>query len=312
MAVSEKQMIANRQNALKSTGPNTADGKALTARNSLKHGLLAEEVVITQGEGAEDKEQFKALLTDLVTHFSPVGPLEEILVEKIAACYWRQRRASRYEVGILRQKLDTMTHDYYAKDGKLTDAQIDDEIAQKQTAVKTTREQYRLFKGAGASGRDIATSYHLKENWTWLKKEFIDPKDIVHKVDGYPAVKFGLTTEDSLNIKTPPQIHKKMLEKGYSEAQIWQVHMDFCQKYINKTMRQIKKLQTDKADNELRLQRIQKTSSLPPRLEMDNLLRYETAIERQMYQAIRELERLQRLRAGDPVPPPMQLDLNLA
>ena len=301
MTVSEKQMRANQQNALRSTGPKTDQGKALASRNSLRHGLLA-----------EDKQQFSDLLTDLVTHFGPVGPLEEILVEKIAACYWRQRRASRYEVGILRQKLDTMTHDYYRPDGKLTDAEIDEEIAQKQTEIKTVREQYQLFKRSQASGQDVATSYHLKENWEWLKREFIDRKDIVHKLDGCPTIRLGLTTEDSLNIKTPPQIHKKMLEKGHTESQIWQVHMDFCQKHISKTTRQIKKLQTDKANNKLHLQRIQKTSSLPPRLEMDNLLRYETAIERQMYQAIRELERLQRLRAGDHVPPPLQMDLNIS
>ena len=181
MTVSEKQMLANQQNALRSTGPKTDQGRALASRNSLKHGLLAEEVVITAGEGAEDKQQFSDLLTDLVTHFSPVGPLEEILVEKIAAAYWRQRRASRYEVGVLRQKLDTMTHDYYRPDGKLTDAEIDEEIAQKQTEIKTAREQYQLFKQADASGRDVATSYHLKENWKWLKKQFIDPKDIAIK-----------------------------------------------------------------------------------------------------------------------------------
>jgi hypothetical protein len=310
MTVSEKQMRANQQNALRSTGPKTDRGKALASRNSLRHGLLAEEVVITAGEGAEDKQQFSDLLTDLVTHFSPVGPLEEILVEKIAACYWRQRRASRYEVGVLRQKLDTMTHDYYRPDGRLTDAEIDDEIAQKQTEIKTAREQYQLFKRSRDSGQDVATSYHLKENWKRLKKEFIDPKDIVHKLDGCPTFRLGLTTEDSLNIKTPPQIHKKLLEKGHTDSQLWQVHMDFCQKFMKETTRQIKKLQADKADNKLHLQRIQKTSSLPPRLEMDNLLRYETAIERQMYQAIRQLERLQRMRAGDHVPAPVQVDVN--
>ena len=310
MIVSEKQVLANRQNALKSTGPNTAEGKTLAARNSLRHGLLAKEVVITQGEGAEDQEQFNALIADLVAQFNPAGPLEEILIEKIAGSYWRMRRANRYEVGVLRQKLDVMTDDYYAKDGKLTDAQIDAAIAQKQAAVKTARDQYQLFKRSCAAGQEIATTYHLKENWKWLKKEFIDPKDIVHKIDGYPTVKFGLTTEDSLNIKTPPQIHKKMLEKGCTDKQIWQVHMDFCQKYSDKAAREIKKLQKDKADNKLHLQRIRKTSSLPSKLEMDNLLRYETAIERQMYQAVRELERLQRLRAGDYVPAPMQLDIN--
>ena len=43
---------------------------------------------------------------------------------------------------------------------------------------------------------------------------------------------------------------------------------------------------------------------------MDNFLRYETAIERQLYKAINQLERLQRMRTGDHVPPPVQVDVN--
>ena len=43
---------------------------------------------------------------------------------------------------------------------------------------------------------------------------------------------------------------------------------------------------------------------------MDNFLRYETAIERQLYKAINQLERLQRMRAGDHVPAPIQVDVN--
>jgi hypothetical protein len=310
MAVSEKQMIANRQNALKSTGPRTAAGKTIAARNALKHGLLAKEVVITHGEGAEDAQQFDALLADLVAEFAPASAMEEILVEKIAACYWRMRRAHRCEVGVLRQKLDTMTDDYYAKDNKLTDIQIDDAISQKQGDIETARDQYQWLKRASAAGQEIATTYHLQDNWNWLKKEFIVPKPIVHEIDGF-VTEVTTSTEDSVNIKTPEQVHKKMNEKGYNDKQIWQVHMNLCQKYIDKTMLEIKKLQKDKADNELRLQRIRKINSLPPTLKMDSVLRYETAIERQMYQAIKQLERIQRLRCGDTVPAPVQLDVNL-
>ena len=45
--------------------------------------------------------------------------------------------------------------------------------------------------------------------------------------------------------------------------------------------------------------------------EMNKLLRYETAIEKQLYMAINKLEHLQRLRAGDKVPVPAQIDLNI-
>ncbi len=37
---SDKQIRANRRNALKSTGPKTSEGKSKVKRNALKHGLL--------------------------------------------------------------------------------------------------------------------------------------------------------------------------------------------------------------------------------------------------------------------------------
>lgn len=41
----EKQIAANRRNALKSTGPRTARGKAVTRFNALRHGLDAAAVI---------------------------------------------------------------------------------------------------------------------------------------------------------------------------------------------------------------------------------------------------------------------------
>lgn len=41
----EKQIAANRRNALKSTGPRTPEGKARSRWNALKHGILAKAVV---------------------------------------------------------------------------------------------------------------------------------------------------------------------------------------------------------------------------------------------------------------------------
>ena len=43
---SDAQIEANRANAQKSTGPRTAEGKAKVAPNAIKHGLLAEQVVV--------------------------------------------------------------------------------------------------------------------------------------------------------------------------------------------------------------------------------------------------------------------------
>ena len=42
----EAQVAANRLNAQKSSGPRTAEGKAVVAQNAVKHGLLAREGVL--------------------------------------------------------------------------------------------------------------------------------------------------------------------------------------------------------------------------------------------------------------------------
>jgi hypothetical protein len=104
MKFTDKQIIANRAKAAKSTGPTAETGKAIASRNSLKDGLLAKEIVITAGEGAESQDQFDTLLMDLKNHFNPQSTLEEMQVEKIAATYWRLRRAHCFEVGLIRDK----------------------------------------------------------------------------------------------------------------------------------------------------------------------------------------------------------------
>ena len=50
--------------------------------------------------------------------------------------------------------------------------------------------------------------------------------------------------------------------------------------------------------------------SLPSKEAVDKILRYETAIERQLYRAIHELERVQRRRQGEFVPPPINVDVS--
>ena len=87
MTVSEKQLEANRRNAQKG-GVKSAEGKSIVKYNALKHGLLAQEAVITAGEGAENPDEFGALLDDLKVQLKPEGTLEEMLVEKVAVAYW--------------------------------------------------------------------------------------------------------------------------------------------------------------------------------------------------------------------------------
>ena len=102
---SRRKMKANRRNALRSTGPRTPEGKNVARWNALKHGLLAREIVVAAGPGQENAAEFRFLLEQLRCDLRPVGALEEILVEKIAACYWRLRRLLHSETGEVRKGL---------------------------------------------------------------------------------------------------------------------------------------------------------------------------------------------------------------
>jgi hypothetical protein len=60
--VTEKQLAANRANALKSTGPRTAQGRAVSRWNALQHGVLARALIPPALEPYESRDKFAALL----------------------------------------------------------------------------------------------------------------------------------------------------------------------------------------------------------------------------------------------------------
>jgi hypothetical protein len=98
---SDKQIQANRQNALKSTGAKTPEGKAAVRLNAVKHGLLSRETLLP----GEDEEALKELGERLRDELQPVGEFENLLVERIIASYWRLRRLGRMEAGIFAWEL---------------------------------------------------------------------------------------------------------------------------------------------------------------------------------------------------------------
>jgi hypothetical protein len=89
----ERQIQANRENAQKSTGPKTPDGKAKSSLNRLSHGFAANTLVMP----GEDPEQLRCLLQDFITEYHPATATEQILVEKMATSHWLSLRAFRLQ-----------------------------------------------------------------------------------------------------------------------------------------------------------------------------------------------------------------------
>ncbi len=229
--VSERKIEANRRNALHSTGPRTPHGKRNVARNAIKHGLLAREVVITAGDGEENLEEFHTLLERLLDEYQPVGVLEETLVQRVATCSWRLARVLRAENGEIRKRL----------------SEVKRERAEKLKSIHELLRKLRASRERNEQGKHSA----------------------FEKPNGESA---GADSGSAVTVIDPqPELSKQPEQKniGLDEEKLLSL-------------------------------------SLPPEDATDKILRYEAHLDRQFYRAIDQLERLQRRRKGESVPPPLQ------
>src|SRR5262249_35662384 len=98
----EKQVIANQQNAKHSTGPRTEFGKRRSRRNAIRHGLTAETVI----DSLEDAADYMAFERAIKSDYSPRTAIESQLVTRLASLLWRLRRAVIVESGLLNIQAD--------------------------------------------------------------------------------------------------------------------------------------------------------------------------------------------------------------
>ena len=103
----EAQVTANRLNARKSTGPRTEEGKAISAQNALKHGLLAREGIIR----GEDQDEYDLHREQLLGQLLPGSPLEDILADRIVDLTWRLKRAAQDQDEAFGMLYDRLTAD---------------------------------------------------------------------------------------------------------------------------------------------------------------------------------------------------------
>jgi hypothetical protein len=80
-------------NKARTGGPKTASGRAVTARNAIKNGAYAVQVVLP----GEDAAQFEALEGELMRDFEPVGMAEKAMVHDLAVLTWKKLRIDRVE-----------------------------------------------------------------------------------------------------------------------------------------------------------------------------------------------------------------------
>ena len=123
------QIIANRHNALKSTGPTTTEGKAIVSQNAVKHGLSAGRTVIS----SENQADFDLYRDRMLAELIPDSPVQTMLAERIISLSWRLRRA----INIQNQTIDALNKNDTSPFAKLNQSILSRHFGHSQDTTQT-------------------------------------------------------------------------------------------------------------------------------------------------------------------------------
>jgi hypothetical protein len=99
---SKRQIDANRRNAKKSTGPKTAEGKAVSRFNATRHGFTAKHNTLP----FENNAEFHAVRDEFLGEHQPATPTELVQVEQMVTAFWRLRRIRATETAFLDREME--------------------------------------------------------------------------------------------------------------------------------------------------------------------------------------------------------------
>ncbi len=284
----QKQVEANRKNAQHSTGPQTEEGKEIAKLNAVKHGILSDATVITKGEGEERKEAYLRLHDGLRDYFTPDGAMEDALVEQIAVTLWRKRRVLRFELGCLRQQLDRYTE---AQQERSTYATALNAV-QQLSLTKDKADLAQRCITALTEGADILSDEGAEE-WAEDYNKLADQHSFSRNAEA----------EDEAD---GPALRDWLRSQGLTDEALRAGLAALHQATLREAQERFKPLEVRAA---LELEQAALLGSVPASgHDLDKIIRYEASLDRQLYKAINQLERLQRRRKGEDLPAPVVLD----
>ncbi|MCE2983866.1 MAG: hypothetical protein LW832_09910 [Parachlamydia sp.] len=109
--VTTKQLVANRKNSQRSTGPRSAEGKTIVANNALTHGIFSRQILLSH----ETEDEFESLKEAFYEQFQPQGLLEVLFWERALASAWRLSRIARIEAMVMDRAIDFLDKDNLSK-----------------------------------------------------------------------------------------------------------------------------------------------------------------------------------------------------
>ena len=288
--MSAKQLAANRRNAQKSTGPKTLNGRAVSKMNALKHGILSKEVLVRGKYARESEREFRAFQARFWEHFKPVGPVEEILVNKVVTSGWRLRRVLKAESGEIALNADR---------GQWHRRRCSDVSVEKWMHWLIQNDMVAKMEESEAG--NFYLKWGMEEVRAAVEKEGELTSAIIQKLAKHLVDKPNTLVRELENLRLQTEQKPDRVEAAdWPKARKKRVLAHLDRKLNEFDSQQSECEERDANEEEARLA----ADMLPSPEVLDKILRYEVQLERQWYRALIHLERVQLRRLGKAVPPP--------
>jgi hypothetical protein len=284
-------------------GPATQNGKAVVRWNATRHGISSPAPVV---HGLEKREDWQEHRDGILDNLSPVGHLEVTLAERIALLSWRLHRVIRYETGAIAISQETIEDDIHERDRFLSalrhkgfESTHPEDI---RLDAKYYKQAYNALRRFPSLGPDKVMKGADASSVVWsvlMEAKKKSGEEIDHESLDLPGV-----PEDEAIEALPPM--KAADVRGCVEAIAGHVSLDPDDLLETATYQagyEARSAAHKKEEAERAISRKARERILPDDKTLEKISRYEAHLSRQLYQALHELENLQKHRTtGEGVP----------
>jgi hypothetical protein len=322
---------------LSKRGPKTPEGKLAVRFNASTHGILSLQPIVNAYERTDDWERHRQAIMDSL---SPQGGMEQLLAERVASCSWRLNRVLLYEsetiaesqAGVVesvrqKRKREMELERIFAKEGEevLTDMGIliESHPANVLDDVRTARKVYKTVckvlegspdatiegeMGAWVLGLASEHAVRLAARQEPESEEVgLLSESLQERLPGIPEDAY-LGDVDWRVGQLRDLIEWLAEEAGVQpEAQTRDASIVSPQEQLMEKLHA--HMRYDLAHKEQKAEEVQaqllaarRERILPGEDDLQKIARYEAHLSRQMYQALHELEALQKRRVGGAAP----------
>jgi hypothetical protein len=285
------------------SGPATQNGKEVVRWNATRHGISSPAPVVP---GLEKEEHWQEHRDGILENLSPAGQLEVTLAERVALLSWRLHRVTRYETETVAISQETIEDDIHERDRFLSalkhkgfESTHPVDIRFEAGYYKQVYSALRRFPSLGPDktlkGADASSVI-----WSVLMeaKKASEGEIYVEALD-LPGV-----PEDAAIEELPAM--KVVDVRGCVEAIAAYASLDADELLEAATYEagyEARRASYRKQEVGREISRKIRERILPDDKTLEKISRYEAHLSRQLYQALHELENLQRYRTtGEGVP----------